>query len=130
MLIYNKQNIIAAATVLNTNVNSAAMQLEHMLGYAVQVVIAGTPTGTLKLQMSCDSVTKQNLVVGANGLITYAVTNWSDVASSSVMISSAGITGWEIPDAYYNFVRVVYTDGSSGVSTATITSATFNSKGY
>lgn len=40
MLIYNKQNIIPAATILNANVNSAAMQLENMLGYAIQVVIA------------------------------------------------------------------------------------------
>jgi hypothetical protein len=130
MLIYNKQNIIPASTVLNTNVNSTAMQLENMLGYAIQVVIAGTPTGTLKLQMSCDPVTKQNLIVGTNGLITYVVANWSDIANSSMAVSSAGTTGWEIPDAYYNFVRVVYTDGSGGSSTATISSATFNSKGY
>lgn len=130
MLIYNTQNIIPAGTVMNTTINSSAMQLKDMYGYAIQVVFTGTPTGTFKLQASCDPVTKADQIFGSNGAVVYTPTNWTDivdspdevVAAGSVMWSATGITG-------YNYVRVVYTDTSGGASTATITVSTFNGKG-
>ena len=130
MLIYNVPFIIPNATVLNANINSQACQLQDMYGYAIQVVIAGTPTGTIKLQLSCDPVPPKSLVFGSNGSVTYTPTNWTDVANSSQSVSAAGSVYWNEPGlAGYNYVRVVYTDGSSGASTATITAATFNGKG-
>lgn len=126
---YNLPNIIAAATVLNANRNSIAVQLENMFCYAIQITIAGTPTGTAKLQMSNDPVPKANLVIGVNGLITYTPVYWTDVANSSTAVSAAGSIYWNQADIAYNYVRVVYTDGSSGMSTATITAANFNGKG-
>ena len=41
---YNKPNIIPAGTVMNTTINSQPMQLQNMLGYAIQVFFTGTPT--------------------------------------------------------------------------------------
>ena len=130
MLIYNVQNIIPASTVMNANINSQALQLENMFGYSIQIVFTGTPTGTFKLQASADPVTRANQTFGANGVVTYAPTNWTDIANSSQAVSAAGNIMWNYNQlAGYNYVRVVYTDGSSGGSTAIITVAEFNGKG-
>lgn len=130
MLIYNK-TIIPASTRMNATINSLAMQLENMLGFAIQIVFTGTPTGSFKLQTSCDQVSKQREVIGANGAITFSVTNWSDVANSTFTVTAAGDVFWNYDETpNWTFVRVVYTDSSSGSSAAIITSATINAKGF
>lgn len=129
MLIYNVPNIIPASTVMNTTINSQAMQLENMFGYAIQVVFTGTPTGSFKLQSSCDAVTRASQVFGPNGAVIYTPTNWTDITDSPFAVTAAGSTEWNVTDVGYNYVRVVYTDTSGGSSTAIITSATFNGKG-
>ena len=131
MLTYNFPNIIPAATVLNTTVNSAAMQLQEMASYMIQIVISGTPTGSFKLQGSCDPVPVQSGVIGANGAVTYAPAHWTDLGISKT-VSAAGsilLTDTTTSVIPYNYVRVVYTDTSGGTSTATVTSAVVNAKG-
>lgn len=124
MRVYNVPNIIPAATVLNTTVNSTPMQLYEMYGFSIQAVFTGTPTGTFKLQASNDPVYASNIPAGAR-----VVTNWTDIANSMVTVTAAGDYMWNVTDSMYNFVRVVYTDGSAGASTAVLTVCTFNSKG-
>lgn len=124
MRVYNVPNIIPAATVLNTTVSSTPMQIYEMYGYSIQVVFTGTPTGTFKLQASNDPVYASNIPAGAR-----VVTNWTDIANSMVTVTAAGDYMWNVTDSMYNFVRVVYTDGSAGASTAVLTVCTFNSKG-
>jgi hypothetical protein len=123
MKFYNTPNIIPAGTVMNTTLHSESMPLQTMYCYSIQVFFTGTPTGTFKLQASDDvypSVNQTNL----------ANLNWSDIANSSFTVAAAGNVMWNYSLlAGYNWVRVVYTDGSSGESTATITSATLNGKG-
>lgn len=126
---YNKPNIIPAATVMNATINSLAMQLENMWGYSIQITFAGTPTGTFKLQGSDDPVPKSSLVIGSNGSVVYTPVYWTDVANSTFTVAAAGNVAWDVTNTAYNYVRVVYTDGSSGSSTATITAANFNGKG-
>lgn len=121
MKVYNKPSFITGI-VLNANYTSSALQLWEMFGYSIQAVITGTPTGTFKLQGSADPV--------STAIMNPAVVpvHWTDIDDSSVVISAAGSILWSISDAMYNWVRVVYTDGSSGISTATMV-ATFNGKG-
>ena len=128
MLTCNKQ-MLAATTVLNANINGPAMQLENSYGYSIQLVITGTPTGTFKLQGSCDPVPAPSQMFGANGVVTYTPTNWTDIANTSDAVSAAGSLLYNLEGTFYNYVRVVYTDGSSGSSTAVLTVSTFNSKG-
>ena len=127
MQIYNYPNIIAASTVMNTTINSAAMQIQNHLFYCIQIVFTGTPTGSFKLQGSNDnSATKT-----AAAQFPYVVTNWTDIPNSSQNVTEAGSVLLRDPAYFsqYNFVRAVYTDTSSGISTAIITVSTFNAKG-
>lgn len=126
---YNTPNIIPASTVMNTTINSLAMQLNDLVNFSIQIVFTGTPTGTFKLQASDDPVPKKNLVVGANGLITYTPTYWTDVANSTFTVSAAGNVMWDYSNRGFTYVRAVYTDTSSGMSTAIVTYASFNGVG-
>lgn len=130
MLTNNVPNIIPINTVMNTTINSLAMQLENMVTYAIQIVFTGTPTGSFKLQASNDPVANPALTPAGNGAIIFNPAHWSDVKNSTFAVAAAGDVMWNyqaIPG--FTYVRVVYSDSSSGVSTAIITSATFNAKG-
>lgn len=121
MRVYNIQ--FETNRAMNANHNSTPEQLWNIIGYAIQVVMTGTPTGTFKLQGSCDPATQ-----GPGGANENNPSNWSDIANTSQAVSGAGTYMWNINEIYYNWVRLVYTDGSSGMSTATF-NATFNGKG-
>ena len=122
----NVLNIIPANTVMNTTINSTPMQLYQIYSYAIQVVFTGTPNGTFSLQASCDPVPQ-----ATTHSITAAPTptNWTTISGSNQTVSAAGSVIWNAQDIAYNWVRVTYSDASSGSSTATITVSTFNSKG-
>lgn len=124
---YNIPNIIPANTVMNATINSQAVQVYNVYNFAIQVVFTGTPTGSFKLQESCDSAI--NAVSSGNYSGTNLPVNWTDIANSTFTVSAAGNVSWNFDAPGFNWVRVVYTDTSSGVSTAIITSSTFNGKG-
>lgn len=107
---------------MNTTITSPAVPLINIYGYAVQAVYTGTPTGTLKLQVSADAFKY------AGNPQPQAPTNWDDVPDSFFTIDSAGIYVVNVIGAFYNFVRLVYTDASGGTSTAKLT-AVINVKG-
>lgn len=125
MQIYNYPNMIPVSTVMNATINGKAMQLQNQLFYCIQLVWTGTPTGTFKLQGSCDASTTMT----AAGRFPYTPTNWTDIPTVTQAVSAAGSILWNESFAGYNFVRVVYTDGSSGNSTAIVTVSTLNAKG-
>lgn len=125
MRVVNIPNLFPASTVMNTTLTSSTIPLFMIYGYAIQVVFTGTPTGSFKLQGSCDPVPQAAQAAGG----IYSATNWSDIANSSDSVIAAGNYMWNVYDVMYNYVRVVYTDTSGGTSTAIITSSTFNGKG-
>lgn len=126
MKVYNVPNIIPASTILNATRNSTPQQLYQNFGFAIQVVFTGTPTGSFKLQASCDPAYS-----GQTGGNTAGVpVHWTDIANTSFSVSAAGNLMWNVSDAMYNWVRVQYTDASSGTSTAIVTVSSFNAKGF
>lgn len=131
MLIYNVLNIIPAGTVMNTTINSQAMQLKDMVGYSIQVAYTGTVNGTFQLQVSSDRVTAADQVFGANGVVTYTPVHWSiNPASVEPTASITSPFMWNYDGlAGYNYVRLQYLDASGGTATGTITACTFNGKG-
>ena len=118
MRVNNNPNIFNAGTVMNTTLNSEAIPLQQVIGFAIQIVFTGTPTGVFKLQSSVDANSGNNNPV-----------NWTDVANSTFTVTAAGNVEWNVTDCFYNWVRVVYTDSSGGTSTAIITVSTCNTKG-
>lgn len=126
---FTQSPIIPVSTVMNANLNSVSLQAWNVLCYSIQVVFTGTPTGTFKLQASCDP-SAQAVSTGNYTSAVTAPVHWSDIANTSTMVSSAGNVFWNMEDIGYNWIRVVYTDGSSGMSTAIITSAVFSAKGF
>lgn len=121
MKTYNKQ--IQTAVVLNANINGPAMPMKNIFMYSIASTITGTPTGTIKLQVSNDPETNDTLPLSNN-----PPTIWNDVAGSTFTVTAAGKSFWNVTDVAYNYVRVVYTDTSSGASTATMTTV-YNGKG-
>ncbi len=121
----NHTMVPLVSAILSANRNGPAIPLKNIFMYSIAAIIAGTPTGTVKLQASNDPETNDTNPA-ANP--QPAPTHWIDIASSSVAVSSAGETFYNVTDVAYNWVRVVYVDGSSGVSTATM-SIIFNGKG-
>lgn len=115
----NTITLITNGAMLNTNViASDPIPLDQIWGYAVQAVWTGTPTGTLKLQASCDAPLFTNQT--SSGLS--AVTNWVDITDSPTsLIGAPGNYMWNTLEASYRFVRLVYTNISgSGVLNAVI----------
>lgn len=108
-----KANTIAVLTnsemTGTTVVNSAAIPVDQLWGFAIQAAWTGTPTGTIKLQASCDAPDRTNQT--SSGSATVA--NWTDIADSSYAIAGAeGTYMWNVTSASYRFVRVVYTNAS------------------
>lgn len=126
---YNTPNIYTVGLVLNTTRNSLAMQLNEMVNFSIQIFFTGTPTGAFKLQASSDPVPKQTMTPTTNGAIIFVPTHWSDIADSSFTVIAAGDVMWNFQNRGFTYVRVVYTDASSGASTAVIASSTFNGVG-
>ena len=124
MKTYNKQSFASLPLTMNTTINSQAMQTWDVFTFAIQVVFTGTPTGSFKLQCSCDNISQK----GGATLPLYAPVNWTDIAGSPQSVTSGGSVVWNVSDIGYNYVRVVYTDTSGGTSTAVITSSLFNGK--
>ncbi len=125
----NIRNIIPASTRMNATINSTAIPVYEDFAFSIQIVFTGTPTGSFKLQASCDPAFSGIPNSAGTGLNAPAI-NWTDVASSSFTVTAAGNVEWDYSSPGFNWVRVVYTDTSSGASTAIITVSTFNGKGF
>jgi len=123
MLSANVPNIIPVGTVMDATINSEPIPLYQTWGYAIQIFFTGTPTGSFELEASCDYVPQARVAV-------QPPTNWTIIANTNFSVSAAGSLLWNVTDICYNYVRVVYTDSSGGTSTAVISSALCNTKGF
>lgn len=111
----NKQ--ILTAQALNANITTTPFQLKNVYMYSVAFNVTGTPTGVVKLQASNDPETNDSM---PSNNPQPSPSNWADITNSSFTLSAAGETMWNVSSIAYNWVRVVYTDNSSGASTATV----------
>lgn len=112
---------------MNVNIISLPCRLDDNSGYFIQIFFAGTPNGTFTLQASGDAPPTPAQMFSPSG--PPIPIHWLDINDSAVEVTEAGNVGWNINGARYNYVQVIYTDNSSGSSTATITAATINAKG-
>lgn len=116
-------NLALDGTDMQSNIESKPLWLAHIIHYSVQTVYTGTPNGTLKIQGSNDDGVGTNdpKKVDAN------IQNWTDLGVSDT-ITAAGSTMFNVENCGYKWVRLVWTDSSSGIG-STISSCRFNVKG-
>jgi hypothetical protein len=126
MRVKNEDLLDGGTQALAASVNLAPVWLGHICNYSIQLVYTGTPAGSFKLQASNDvgNIDSASQAVQFSGL-----TNWTDIASTdSGAISAAGNYLWNIQNAGYAWVRVVWTASGAG-TTPVLTSARAYVKG-
>jgi len=102
MRIKTNKLVDAVSMAHAVTITSDAINLESMIGYAIQTIYTGTPAGTIKIQASIDGVT------------------YSDIASTSQVIAAAGSYIWNMQEGiFYRYAKVVFTSaaGSAGALT-------------
>jgi hypothetical protein len=114
----NILEIDGAAVVpdLSVSFNLKPIWLGHVALASIQLVFSGSsPTGTFKLQASCDpgQPNAQSEAQQYSG-----VSNWTDISSSSQAVTTSGNVIWNIADPGYQWVRVAWT-ATSGTGTVT-----------
>ena len=99
---------VVTAGTMSGSINSTPIDLDQYKSYSCQAVWTGAPVGNVKLQISDDIVSDCSSVV-----------NWIDYTSSSQATGgAAGSYLWNVSDANYRCVRVVYarTSGSGSIN--------------
>lgn len=129
MRIHNDNLLSVDETTVSSSLAASAnykpVSLAHAVSYSIQLVYTGTPAGAFKLQASNDVGQPQ----ASGEAAKYAgVSNWTDIADTSVTISAAGNTLWNVENAAYLWVRVVWTASGAG-TTPLLTSARAYTKG-
>lgn len=102
---------------LTATANSSQINLQHILGFCIQVVWSGgtSPVGSIKIQASCDNLTQ------SGGIIPAAVTNWTDIGGTDTALSgNSGTILINLENVYFDFARVVYTRTSGTATTCAI----------
>lgn len=104
---------VAAGDLSNAALYSEPFRLTNMEGYSIQLVTTGaTVTGAFKLQASNDKSRFPEFT-------TDIPTNWTDVDGSSTSVTVAGSVMWNANGAYYNWVRVVWTESGAAAGNVT-----------
>lgn len=124
MRIANEDLLLTSGPVsLAADAELRPIYLGHVVNYSIQLTFTGSPSGTFKLQCSNDpgrpylpgQVPQYDTVV-----------HWTDIEGSDQIIAAAGNHTWDVQNAGYLWVKVVYTrSGGSG----SITVARANTKG-
>jgi hypothetical protein len=104
---------------LSSSKNLKPVWLGHIVLFSAQLVFTGTPAGSFKLQGSNDL---GNPNASGESQRYANVTNWTDIADSEQTISAAGNHLYEVRDASYNWIRIVWTASGAG-TTPVLTSA-------
>lgn len=98
------------AVIVSADRTTAAIDASQLYAASIQAVIpSGTATGTLTIQFSNDAPGPA------------APANWSTITGASVAVGAAGTFIIVKTDLCYRWIRVKYTDGSSGAATGALT---------
>lgn len=112
-----------SGTNMNTNITSDPIWLGHVVNYSIQLVFTGTPNGSFKLQCSNDEGRPE---AASEDDRDFKITNWTDITDSAQAVTAAGDHTYDVQNAGYRWVRVVWTFSSGS---GTLSSARFNTKG-
>lgn len=101
-------------TSLGASLNSGYINIRESVGFALYLKWSGvTAAGEFKIQISNDSGSVPS--------------NWVDLAGSQLTVAGAGDQLWNVSNAFFSYVRIVYTRTGG---TGDITNAELSVKGY
>jgi len=106
-------NSLIMSAANNATHTSTIIWANDIVRISVQAVVTGTPTGSLQMWVSND-------LSHGNATTQQDPLNWT-VLGTAVTISAAGTFLISEIETSYEFIKLVYTDGSSGAATGTIT---------
>lgn len=112
-----------SGTAMAVGITSDPIWLGHIANYSLQIFFTGAPVGSFKLQLS-DDLGYPNAAEEPNR--DYGISHWTDITPSNQAILAAGDHGYNVTNAGYRWVRLVWTPTSGS---GTITSARMNVKG-
>lgn len=80
---------------------------------------SGAPVGTFKVMISNSVLPYQDVLAGKQVIPS---TEWSEYSGSSASVSAAGDITWNVKDAGYRWVKIVYirTSGSGSITVANV----------
>ena len=91
-----------------TNLYSGPISVRHLTNYAIQLSVTGAaPTGTFVLQASNSDPRlrdSKGFPDDASAMI------WTEISGSSTVVAAVGTVTWNVADAGYLYVRVVWTE--------------------
>lgn len=105
---------VASAASMGADVDGTPIRLNQAIGYSIHAVWTGTPTGSLKVQVSNDE--------GSGPLDGSApvITNWTDLATPApvALAGAAGTAMFNVDGAMYRWARLKYarTSGTGALS--------------
>lgn len=99
------QKYIVTAGDMSGNITSEAIDVGFYDKIAIQAIYTGAPDGDLKLQVS-------NKFVSSTGCAGIADADWTDYAGSTVTITTADSTMFNVSNISYKCLRAVYTFSS------------------
>jgi hypothetical protein len=110
----------ASGDISNTNLYSNPVRLALSAGYSIQLVTTGaTVTGAFKLQFSLSDPNSEDPDTGMPLNPPPASMTWTDLPNSSQTVTVLGDVGWIVADAFYPWVRVVWTETGTAVGGVT-----------
>lgn len=96
---YNQKNTaIVTEGDMSGSLTSTPINLDHIKMYAIQAVVSSgtSPSGALTLEASCDPSNT-------------TPSTWTEIGNTSQTVTADGSFLWNVENAGYNWVRLVYT---------------------
>lgn len=113
MRVSNEDILRGATADLSDDWESQPIWLGHIVNFAIQMVFTSNPNGTFKLQASNDPGQQINPTKAVQDA---EVVDWTDITGSAQAVTASGNHMWDVQNAGYNWVRIVFTHSSgSGV---------------
>jgi hypothetical protein len=106
-------SIVLSSNDMSISLSGEAIWLGHISDFSIQLVFTGSPAGSFKLQCSNDK---------GGSPERPEITNWTDIAGSTQLISGAGDHVWNYENCGFRWVRFVWipTSGSGLINVASM----------
>lgn len=112
-------DVVLSGSTAVASVNGSQIDTNQMINISFHCVLSNPSAGgAFKLQASNDVAPIQ--ITGANGVSTFVVTNWVDIPSQSVDMTSVPQGILTLANVPYRWMRAVFTTSSQAAGTVKV----------